>query len=118
MPCPSFFMGEAIMPINIIICGAAGRMGKVLVNLVYEHQDARLVGAVEAAGHWAIGKDAGEVAGLGPIGVKVLSEYAAVAAPDTVALDFTVPEAALGHLRTAVEKGAAIVIGTTGWSAA
>jgi len=106
------------MPINIIVCGAAGRMGKVLVSLVHDHQDARLVGAVEAAGHWAIGKDAGEVAGLGPIGVKVTDNYAVVTTSETVTLDFTVPEAALEHLRTAVEKRAAIVIGTTGWSAA
>ncbi len=106
------------MSINVIVCGAAGRMGKVLVSLVQEHQEARLVGAIEAAGHWALGKDAGEVAGLGPIGVNVSSDYAAVAAPDTVALDFTVPEAALAHLRTAVAAGAAIVIGTTGWSTA
>jgi 4-hydroxy-tetrahydrodipicolinate reductase len=106
------------MPINIIVCGAAGRMGKLLVSLVHEHQDTRLVGAIEAGGHWAIGKDAGEVAGIGPMGVKVTGDYAAMAAPDTVTLDFTVPEAALAHLQTAVEKGAAIVIGTTGWSAA
>lgn len=105
------------MSSNIIVCGAAGRMGKVLVNLAHEHPEARLVGAIEAAGHWAIGKDAGEVAGLGPIGVQVTSDYAAVAAPDTVTLDFTVPEAALAHLRTAVGVGTAIVIGTTGWSA-
>lgn len=106
------------MSINVIVCGAAGRMGKVLVSLVQEHQDARLVGAIEATGHWALGKDAGEVAGLGPIGVQVTSDYVVVAAPDTVTLDFTVPDAALAHLRTAVATGAAIVIGTTGWSAA
>src|ERR1700752_2715634 len=105
------------MAINVIVCGAAGRMGKVLVSLVQEQQDARLVGAIEAAGHWAIGKDAGEVAGLGPIGVQVTSDYAMIATLDTVTLDFTVPKAALAPLRTAVDTGAAIVIGTTGWSA-
>jgi 4-hydroxy-tetrahydrodipicolinate reductase len=105
------------MPTNIIVCGAAGRMGKLLVSLVQEHPETRLVGAVEALGHPAIGKDAGEVAGIGSVGVKVTADYGAVAAPENVTLDFTVAEAALDHLRTAVSKGAAIVIGTTGFSA-
>jgi len=105
------------MPINIIVCGAAGRMGKLLVTLVQEHPETRLVGAVEAQGYSALGKDAGEVAGIGTIGLKVSSDYDALATPETVTLDFTVPEAALEHLRTAVTKGAAIVIGTTGFSA-
>ena len=106
------------MPINVIVCGAAGRMGKLLVSLVHENTEMQLAGAVEASGHWAISKDAGEVAGVGPIGIKVSDNYGAVATPDTVTLDFTIPEAALDHLRTAAEKGAAIVIGTTGFSAA
>ena len=106
------------MPINVIVCGAAGRMGKLLVSLVHENTEMLLAGAVEASGHWASNKDAGEVAGVGPIGLKVSDDYGAVATPDTVTLDFTIPEAALDHLRTAAEKGAAIVIGTTGFSAA
>jgi 4-hydroxy-tetrahydrodipicolinate reductase len=106
------------MPINVIVCGAAGRMGKLLVNLVHENTEMQLTGAVEASGHWAINKDAGEVAGIGPISVKVSDDYGAVATPNTVTLDFTIPEAALDHLRTAAEKGAAIVIGTTGFSTA
>lgn len=105
------------MSINVIVCGAAGRMGKILVSLVQEHPEARLVGAIEAVGHPALGKDAGDVAGLGPIGVSVTSDYAALATADTVTLDFTMPEAALAHLRVAVAQQAAIVIGTTGFSA-
>ncbi len=106
------------MPANVIVCGAAGRMGKQLVALVHENPVARLVGAVEAVGHPAIGKDAGEVAGLGFIGVPISAEYEALVTADTVTLDFTVPEAALAHLRAAAAKQAAIVIGTTGFSAA
>jgi 4-hydroxy-tetrahydrodipicolinate reductase len=64
-----------------------------------------------------LGKDAGEVAGIGAIGVKVTADYAALAAPDTVTLDFTLPGAALKHLQIAAANGAAIVIGTTGFSA-
>ena len=105
------------MPINVIVCGAAGRMGKLLVTLVREHPETQLVGAIEAPGHSALGKDVGEVAGIGALEIKVADDYGAIAAPDTVTLDFTVAEAALDHLRTAVSKGAAIVIGTTGLSA-
>jgi 4-hydroxy-tetrahydrodipicolinate reductase len=92
-------------------------MGKLLVSLVHEHPEARLVGAVEAAKHWALEKDAGEVAGIGPIGTPITTDYGALARPDTVTLDFTLPEAALAHLRIATAKGAAIAIGTTGFSA-
>jgi 4-hydroxy-tetrahydrodipicolinate reductase len=110
-------MAANVANVNVIVCGAAGRMGKYLVTLVQEHPDARLVGAVEAAGHPTIGKDAGDVAGVGAIGVPISADYDAVVAADTVTLDFTMPEAALAHLRTAAAKQAAIVIGTTGFSA-
>lgn len=105
------------MTANVVVCGAAGRMGRLLVSLIHDHAALHLVGAVEAAGHPAVGSDAGEVAGIGALGVSVVDDYAAVAAPDTVALDFTVAEAALDHLRTAASTGAAIAIGTTGLSA-
>lgn len=105
------------MTTNVIVCGAAGRMGKQLVSLVHENAAARLVGAVEASGHPSIGKDVGEVAGIGPIDIPISAEYEALATADTVTLDFTIPEAAMAHLRTAVAKQAAIVIGTTGFSA-
>ncbi len=52
----------------------------------------------------------------GALGVPVVADYAAVAAPDTVTLDFTIASGALAHLRTAAANGAAIVVGTTGFS--
>ena len=105
------------MTTNIVVCGAAGRMGKMLVRLIHEHPDARLVGAVEAADHPALGKDAGGEAGLGQVGVPLSGDYAAVAQPDTTTLDFTLADAAMSHLRTAVAQGAGIAVGTTGLSA-
>ena len=105
------------MATNIVVCGAAGRMGKLLVRLIHEHPTARLVGAIEAVGHPALGKDAGEEAGVGSIGVTLSDDFAAAANGDNVTLDFTLADVAMAHLRTAVEKGAAIAIGTTGLSA-
>ena len=106
------------MAAKLVVCGAAGRMGRLIINLIREDAAALLAGAVEAEGHTAIGRDAGEVAGGAPLGVAIAADYAAVAAPDTVTLDFTIAPAALAHLKTAAKKQAAIVIGTTGFSEA
>jgi len=100
----------------IIVCGAAGRMGQLLVRLVANEPTARLAGAVEAERHPAIGRDAGEVAGIGTLGVAIGAVYSPAA--DSVTLDFTAPAAALAHLDTAAAAGAAIVVGTTGFTPA
>jgi|SRR5579862_6178510 len=104
------------MPTKIIVCGAAGRMGKTLVTLISQTVDARLAGAVEAPDNPTVGKDAGDVAGVGTLGVRITDDYAAVAAADTVTLDFTNATAALEHLRIAVARKSAIVIGSTGFT--
>ena len=101
---------------RIVVCGAAGRMGKTLVALVAHSDATTLAGAVEAAGNVALGKDVGELAGAGTLGVRITDDFAAVATPDAVALDFTNATAALEHLRTAVERHSAIVIGSTGFT--
>ena len=101
-----------------MVCGAAGRMGRTLVGLISQEPAAHLHAAVESAGHSAVGQDAGVLAGGPALGVPISDDYAHAAAPGTVTLDFTVAAAAVEHLRTAVERGAGIVIGTTGYSAA
>lgn len=104
------------MQTSVIVCGAAGRMGRALVHVVKNTPTARLVAAVEAKGNPLLGQDVGEVAGVGRLGVAITDDYAAVAAADTVALDFTNAEVAVANLRTAVAKQSAIVIGSTGYS--
>jgi 4-hydroxy-tetrahydrodipicolinate reductase len=108
--------GGAKMTTGIIVCGAAGRMGQLLIRLIAEEPRARLAAAVEAAGHAALGRDAGEVAGCPRLAVAIGDAYAP--ASDTVTLDFTAPAAALVHLEAAAAAGAAIVVGTTGFSPA
>ena len=100
-----------------VVCGAAGRMGRLILSILRETPEARIAAAVEAAGNPAIGRDAGELAGGSAIGVAVTGDYAAVAKPNTVTLDFTIAEAALANLRVAADAGAAIVVGTTGFTA-
>jgi 4-hydroxy-tetrahydrodipicolinate reductase len=106
------------MSTPIIVCGAAGRMGRTLVQLVHQHPDTTLRAAVEAANHPWLGRDVGEIAGLGTVGVRVTDDYAGAVAADAVTLDFTIPAATLDHLRTAAATVAPIVIGTTGYNEA
>lgn len=105
------------MPTRMIVCGAAGRMGRTLTQLIAGSENAILAGAVEAAGNPTVGKDAGSVAGVQDLGILIVDDYAAVAATDTVALDFTSAGPALEHLEVAARQGAAIVIGSTGFDA-
>jgi len=92
-------------------------MGRTLIGLISQEPAAHLHAAIEASGHPTIGQDAGVLAGGASLGVPVGDDYARAVKPGTVTLDFTVPAAALDHLRVAAEQGAGIVIGTTGYSA-
>lgn len=105
------------MSIPLIVCGAAGRMGRAIVSLIASEPRVHLHAAIEARRHDALGHDAGVLAGMAHVGVAVSDDYARAARSGTVTLDFTSPAAALEHLRTAVATGAGIVIGTTGFSA-
>src|SRR6266404_5524997 len=101
---------------NIIVAGAAGRMGRLLIALASRDPAHKIVGALEARGNSAIGFDAGELAGIGALVVKVSDDYGALARPDTVTMDFTTAVASMEHLEIASKAGAAIVIGSTGFT--
>jgi 4-hydroxy-tetrahydrodipicolinate reductase len=100
--------------IRTIVTGAAGRMGGRVLALAKEAGDFRIVGATERPGHSAIGRDVGEVAGIGTVGVKVADGLARIITGADVVIDFTAPEASIDHLRAASKAGVAIVVGTTG----
>jgi 4-hydroxy-tetrahydrodipicolinate reductase len=101
---------------NLIVAGAAGRMGRLLIAMASRDPAHKIVGAIEARGHGAIGSDAGELAGVGALEVKISDDYAAIARLDTVTLDFTSAAASMEHLEVASRAGAAIVIGSTGFT--
>jgi 4-hydroxy-tetrahydrodipicolinate reductase len=105
------------MTLPIVVYGAAGRMGRTLVRLVHETPGAHLQAAIEAPAHPALGSDAGTLAGIAALGIRLTDDYSRALTPDSIALDFTMPAAAIAHLRSAVEQHAGIVIGTTGYSA-
>jgi 4-hydroxy-tetrahydrodipicolinate reductase len=103
---------------EVVVAGAAGRMGSRLVALLAEPGDLRLVGALEAPGHPALGRDAGEVAGVGRLGVGLGADAEAAIQPGRILIEFSVPEATLAHLRLVARQGGRAVIGTTGFAAA
>jgi 4-hydroxy-tetrahydrodipicolinate reductase len=93
-------------------------MGCRLISLVKNSDSLTLAGAVESKGHQAIGHDAGEVAGCGRTGVTISDDLSAFMEQGEVVVDFSVPSATMGHARTVAQHRRAIVIGTTGFSAA
>jgi 4-hydroxy-tetrahydrodipicolinate reductase len=104
-------------PISLVIAGAAGRMGSRIVALARDAADLRVAAALEAAGHAALGRDAGETAGGGRLGVAIAEDAAAAITRERVLVEFSVPDATLAHLRLVAAAGARAVVGTTGFSA-
>ena len=100
--------------LGVIVCGAAGRMGSTVVRLVHESGAMKVIGAVEFAASPQLNKDAGEIAGVGSIGVPITSQLAPLLKGEAVVIEFSTPEATLEHARLAAEKKIPIVIGTTG----
>jgi len=104
--------------IKVGITGASGRMGRALIEAVNEAGDLQLAAAIERPGSAALGADAGELAGVGPLGVTVVDDLAAVIDGLDVLIDFTRPEVTLANLARCRAAGTRIVIGTTGFDAA
>jgi len=104
--------------INVIVAGAAGRMGSRLVALIKESTALTLAGAIEGKAHQAGGQDAGEAAGVGKIGIAITHDLTALLEQGEVVIDFSAPEATLDHLRAVAIRRRAMVIGTTGFNAA
>jgi 4-hydroxy-tetrahydrodipicolinate reductase len=103
---------------DVVVAGAAGRMGNRLVALLHEERDLRLVAALEAPGHAALGRDAGDVAGVGRVSVPITADAEAALGKDRILIEFSVPEASLAHARLVARQGGRAVIGTTGFTPA
>jgi 4-hydroxy-tetrahydrodipicolinate reductase len=99
---------------KIAITGAAGRMGKALLEAVQQAADTEVAVALERPGSSVIGVDAGELAGIGKLNVAVVDDIASADAFD-VLIDFTRPEVTLANLAVCRQRGSAMVIGTTGF---
>jgi 4-hydroxy-tetrahydrodipicolinate reductase len=104
--------------VRVAVAGASGKMGGRLVHLVKQSDDIELAGGLERPGHPAIGKDLGEVVGLGMIEVPLVDDLNALLPKIDLLFEFTIPEASLEHLRLMANHGKAMVLGTTGFTAA
>ncbi len=101
----------------LAIMGAGGRMGRELIRTVHETQGCEVAGAVERLGSPLIGKDAGEVAGVGHLGVPIVAEALPLFTHIEGVLDFTTPAASLETAALAAQARIVHVIGTTGFAA-
>jgi 4-hydroxy-tetrahydrodipicolinate reductase len=104
--------------LRIGISGVGGRMGRMLVAEVAATPGCRLAGGAEAASSRELGKDIGELAGIGAVGLIASSDVAALFDLADVVIDFSTPEASVAHARLAAAAKKALVIGTTGLDAA
>jgi 4-hydroxy-tetrahydrodipicolinate reductase len=103
--------------IKAIVLGVGGRMGNRIAHWLVATEGIGLAGAVEGKGHAAVGKDVGEVLGTGKMGVTIVDDLESVIDNGDVIIDFTHHEATVDNMALAAEKGKAMVIGTTGFTA-
>ena len=102
--------------IKVAIVGAAGRMGKILIEACAESEEAKLTVATEHPESTLIGADAGEVAAIGKNGVIISDSLDSAENDFDVLVDFTRPIPTMNHLDWCVKNKKAIIIGTTGFS--
>jgi 4-hydroxy-tetrahydrodipicolinate reductase len=101
---------------RLIVAGAGGRMGRTLIHAIAAAEGVTLAGAVDAAGSAVIGRDAGELAGLGTNNVVVGTDVAPLLATADGLIDFTVPAATAAFAELTARAGRVHIIGTTGLS--
>ncbi|MDO9424610.1 MAG: 4-hydroxy-tetrahydrodipicolinate reductase [Methylobacter sp.] len=101
---------------RIAVVGASGRMGLCLIKAAASAKNAELSVAVSRPESLAIGRDAGELAGISVVGIKVVDDLASVVDQFDVLIDFTRPDASMAFIETCRQAGKKLVIGTTGYS--
>lgn len=100
--------------INVVVTGAAGKMGREICKAVLDDPETELYGAVDVE---ESGKDIGELLGRSPVGINISSLEEALAGGEAnVLVDFTHAGAVMNNVRVTAEKGVHLVIGTTGLS--
>ena len=101
---------------GVVVTGASGRMGQMLIREVGASDKLKVVGAVERQRHDWIGADLGEAMDGAAMGVTVTDDPLEAMAPADIVIDFTTPEATLAHAELAAQARAVHVIGTTGFA--
>ena len=101
---------------KLVVVGAGGRMGRELIRAIHNSSQVELYGAVEREGDINLGKDAGELAGVGALGVLLSDDPLALIAKAEGIIDFTIPTASVEFAALAAQARIVHVIGTTGCS--
>lgn len=101
---------------KLVVVGAAGRMGQTLIRGIHETPGVELHAAVQREGSPFIGRDAGELSGLGPIGIQVTSDALAAFLHADGVIDFTSPKSSVEFSTLAAQARIVHIIGTTGCS--
>jgi 4-hydroxy-tetrahydrodipicolinate reductase len=104
------------MALGLIVCGVGGRMGGAVVRAAAQTPGVCVAAAIDKAGGSRVGKDAGEVAGAGPLGIRISDNIGAYLKGRAVIIDFTHPEASLDYLRAATKNATPMVMATTGFN--
>jgi len=99
---------------KLVVVGAGGRMGKSLIKAICETEGAELFGAIERSSDASVGKDAGELAGVGVLGVNISDDPLPIFAKAEGVVDFTAPVASVEFAALAAQARIVHVIGTTG----
>ncbi|MFH0984671.1 MAG: 4-hydroxy-tetrahydrodipicolinate reductase [Candidatus Omnitrophota bacterium] len=100
--------------IKLVMAGAAGRMGKIILQLAMQDKAFKIVGALEQRGHAALGQDLGPILGRDLMGVKVTQDATAAMKQADVLIDFSHFSALPENLKAAVKTRTACVFGATG----
>jgi 4-hydroxy-tetrahydrodipicolinate reductase len=106
--------GADMASIGIVVTGASGRMGQMLIHEITGNPALHLVGAIERAGHAWVGRDVGAAMGGADLGVQVSDDALAAFAHAQAVVDFTAPEATVEFAALAAQARAVHVVGTTG----
>ena len=102
--------------INIGVIGAGGRMGRMLIEAVQDNPQTSPSAAIEREGSSLIGTDAGEVAAIERLNIKIVDDLVSVIDDIDVLIDFSLPDATEQNMQTCAEHKVAMVIGTTGFN--
>jgi len=104
--------------IRIAVVGASGRMGLCLIKAAELSEKTSLTVAISRAGSDVIGRDAGEISGIGRLDVAVQDDLSAVMDQFDALIDFTRPDISMEYIELCRKAGKTVIIGTTGYSEA
>lgn len=102
--------------IKVGVIGAGGRMGRMLIEAVQDNSKTMLNAAIERQGSSLVGADAGEVAAIGRLEVKIVDDLKTVINDIDVLIDFSLPDATEQNMQICAAHNVAMVIGTTGFN--